>query len=80
MLDSDYSAKTFLSEQSQHPLLVVVTRVRSNRVFYQSPETSSQPAKGHPTSLYFDTDTSNQSRRHEHLETDVVDYDRSTSK
>ncbi len=48
VVDSDYSAKTFLSEQSQHPNLVVVTRVRSNRVFYQSPEISSQPSKGHP--------------------------------
>ncbi len=48
VVDSDYSAKTFLAEQSQHPNLVVVTRVRSNRVFYQSPEISSQPSKGHP--------------------------------
>ena len=48
VLDSDYSAKTFLSEQSQHPNLVVVTRVRSNRVFYQSPAIGSQPSKGHP--------------------------------
>jgi len=47
VVDSDYSAKTFLSEPSQHSNLVVVTRVRSNRVFYQSPETSSQPSKGH---------------------------------
>ena len=48
VVDSDYSTKKFLSEQSQHPNLVVVTRVRSNRVFYQSPEISSQPSKGHP--------------------------------
>ena len=48
VVDSDYSTKTFLSEQSQHPNLIVVTRVRSNRVFYQSPETSIQPAQGHP--------------------------------
>ena len=48
VVDSDYSAKTFLSEQEQHPNLVVVTRVRSNRVFYQSPEPISQPSKGHP--------------------------------
>nr|MDJ0597204.1 transposase [Pleurocapsa sp. MO_226.B13] len=46
--DSDYSAKTFLAEQSQHPNLVVVTRVRSNRVFYQSPEINSKASKGHP--------------------------------
>ncbi len=48
VIDSDYSAKTFLSEQSQHSNLVVVTRVRSNRVFYQSPEPSSKASKGHP--------------------------------
>lgn len=48
VVDSDYSAKSFLREQSQHPNLVVVTRVRSNRVFYQSPEPREQPSKGHP--------------------------------
>ena len=48
VVDSDYSAKTFLSEQEQHPNLVVVTRVRSNRVFYQSPEPIAKPSKGHP--------------------------------
>ncbi len=48
VVDSDYSAKTFLSEQSQHPQLVIVTRVRSNRVFYQSPEVSSKASLGHP--------------------------------
>ena len=48
VVDSDYSAKTFLSEQSQHSNLVVVTRVRSNRVFYQSPEPKMSSSKGHP--------------------------------
>ena len=48
VVDSDYSAKTFLREQSQHSNLVVVTRARSNRVFYQSPEPPSTTAKGHP--------------------------------
>ena len=47
-MDSDYSAKTFLSQQSQHPHLVVVTRVRSNRVFYNAPEPKIIPSKGHP--------------------------------
>ena len=46
--DSDYSAKTFLAEQEQHPNLVVVTRVRSNRVFYASPEPKIIPSVGHP--------------------------------
>ena len=48
VVDSDYSAKTFLSQQEQHSNLVVVTRVRSNRVFYQSPEPRAKPSKGHP--------------------------------
>lgn len=48
VVDSDYSAKTFLAEQSQAPNLVVVTRVRSNRVFYTAPEPPSKTSKGHP--------------------------------
>ncbi len=48
VVDSDYSAKTFLAEQEQHPNLLVVTRVRSNRVFYQSPEPIAKSSKGHP--------------------------------
>jgi len=48
VIDSDYSPKTFLSEQSQQKNLVVVTRVRSNRVFYQSPQPIAPPSKGHP--------------------------------
>ncbi len=48
VVDSDYSAKTFLAEQEQHTNLVVVTRVRSNRVFYQTPEPPAKSSKGHP--------------------------------
>lgn len=48
VVDSDYSAKTFLSQQSQHSNLVVVTRVRSNRVFYQSPKPHKTKGQGHP--------------------------------
>ena len=48
VVDSDYSAKTFLAEQKQHTNLVVVTRVRSNRVFYTCPEPKVKPSKGHP--------------------------------
>ena len=48
VVDSDYSAKTFLTEQSQHSNLLVVTRVRSNRVFYQSPDPQITPSSGHP--------------------------------
>ena len=35
--DSTYSQRSFLFEQCKHENLVVVARVRSNRVFYQSP-------------------------------------------
>ena len=35
--DSTYSQRSFLFEQCKHKNLVVVARVRSNRVFYQSP-------------------------------------------
>ena len=48
VVDSDYSAKTFLAEQEQHTNLVVVTRVRSNRVFYTYPEPKAKPFVGHP--------------------------------
>lgn len=48
VVDSDYSSKTFLSEQKQHPNLVVVTRVRSNRVFYTCPEAKAKLSVGHP--------------------------------
>jgi hypothetical protein len=48
VVDSDYSSKTFLTEQKQHKNLVVVTRVRSNRVFYTCPEPQAKLSKGHP--------------------------------
>jgi hypothetical protein len=48
VVDSDYSAKTFLAEQEQHRNLVVVTRVRSNRVFYTCPIPQAKTSKGHP--------------------------------
>ena len=35
--DTAYSQRSFLFEQSKHKNLVVVARVRSNRIFYQSP-------------------------------------------
>ena len=47
VVDSDYSAKTFLAEQKQHQNLVVITRVRSNRVFYTCPEPKKRSV-GHP--------------------------------
>jgi DDE superfamily endonuclease len=48
VVDSDYSSKTFLAEQEQHTNLVVVTRVRSNRVFYTCPEPKAKTSVGHP--------------------------------
>ena len=35
--DTAYSQRSFLFDQSKHKNLVVIARVRSNRVFYQSP-------------------------------------------
>ncbi|GAA6614752.1 hypothetical protein NUACC26_005380 [Scytonema sp. NUACC26] len=48
--DSTYSQRSFLFEQCKHQNLVVVARVRSNRVFYQSPIAPSDdtPRRGCP--------------------------------
>lgn len=47
--DSAYGNKQFLTPLQEHKNLVVVARVRSNRVFYQSPVPDESPArKGHP--------------------------------
>ncbi len=49
VVDSGYSARPFLCEQAQHENLVTVVRVRSNRVFYQSPQVGeSHKRRGHP--------------------------------
>ncbi|MEM7715300.1 MAG: transposase [Cyanobacteria bacterium P01_A01_bin.68] len=37
VVDTAFSKRSFLFEQSQHDNLVVIARCRSNRVFYQSP-------------------------------------------
>ncbi len=50
VVDSSYSNRPFLYQQGQHENLVTVARVRSNRVFYQSPLVGSEPlGRGHPT-------------------------------
>ena len=50
VVDSGYSARPFLCEQEQHKNLVTVARVRSNRVFYQSPPVCAKTLRrGHPT-------------------------------
>lgn len=48
--DSTYSQRSFLFEQCKHKNLVVVARVRSNRVFYQSipPVLDNTPKRGCP--------------------------------
>ena len=49
-VDSAYGNKKFLGPLREHPNLVTVARVRSNRVFYQSPIPSEEPPRrGHPT-------------------------------
>lgn len=35
--DTEYSQRSFLEQQSKHKNLVVIARVRSNRIFYQPP-------------------------------------------
>lgn len=50
VVDSDYGNKQFLGPLHDQNNLVTVARVRSNRVFYQSPPPSSAPPRrGHPT-------------------------------
>ena len=47
--DSVYSQRSFVFEQSIHKNLVVIARVRSNRIFYQSPPvTESKKKRGCP--------------------------------
>jgi hypothetical protein len=48
--DSEYSSRSFLREQVKQQNLVVITRVRSNRVFYSQPTTQDFFAshRGHP--------------------------------
>jgi len=43
--DTAYSQRSFLCEQSKHKNLVVIARVRSNRIFYQSPLVDSSKKK-----------------------------------
>jgi hypothetical protein len=43
--DSTYSQRSFLFEQCKHKNLVVVARVRSNRIFYQSPPIQQEASK-----------------------------------
>ena len=53
--DSTYSKRSFLFEQCKHQNLVVIARVRSNRVFYQSPEAplDNTPKRGCPKKIRF---------------------------
>lgn len=50
VVDSAYGNKNFLVPLRQHENLVAIARVRSNRVFYQSPMVKDGPPRpGHPT-------------------------------
>lgn len=47
--DSDYSARCFLAKGVEHKNLVIVVRVRGNRIFYRMPNQDDSPSgKGHP--------------------------------
>ena len=48
--DSEYSVVSYLGEMTKHENLVTIARVRSNRVFYQTPPPRpASPSRGHPT-------------------------------
>lgn len=48
--DSEYSVAAYLGEMTEHENLVTIARVRSNRVFYQTPPPHpASPSRGHPT-------------------------------
>ena len=48
VLDSAYGVKGCLEPLQQHPSLVTIARVRSNRVFYQLPVADAYTGKGRP--------------------------------
>jgi hypothetical protein len=49
VVDSEYSAVSYLGEMTEQDNLVTIARVRSNRVFYQMPPSSpTSPSRGHP--------------------------------
>ena len=48
--DSEYSTASYLGDMTEHDNLVTIARVRSNRVFYQTPPPRPAfPSRGHPT-------------------------------
>lgn len=48
--DSEYSVVSYLGEMTKHENLVTIARVRSNRVFYETPPPCpASPSRGHPT-------------------------------
>ena len=50
VVDSEYSVVSYLGEMTEHENLVTIARVRSNRVFYQTPPPRpASPSRGHPT-------------------------------
>lgn len=50
VVDSSYSKKPYLNANRQHKNLITISRVASNRTFYQTPKKHQEPASaGHPT-------------------------------
>jgi len=49
VVDSEYSVVSYLGEMTEHENLVTIARVRSNRVFYETPPPRpSSSSRGHP--------------------------------
>ena len=78
-VDSAYGVCPFLSKQAQHENLVTLARVRSNRVFYQSPPMCEEPAgRGHPLWYGKRFDLKDESTWHQPDET--IEFDTTTAR
>ena len=78
-VDSAYGVCPFLSKQAQHENLITLARVRSNRVFYQSPPLCEEPAgRGHPLWYGERFDLKDESTWHQPDET--IEFDATTAR
>ncbi len=78
-VDSAYGVCPFLSKQAQHENLVTLARVRSNRVFYQSPPLCEEPAgREHPLWYGERFDLKDESTWHQPDET--IEFDTTTAR
>ncbi len=78
-VDSAYGVCPFLFKQAQHENLVTLARVRSNRVFYQSPPLCEEPAgRGHPLWYGERFDLKDESTWHQPDET--IEFDTTTAR